>query len=480
MEFTANSVVRWISNVTELGLEFASRRYYGLYGATVESNDDRRQQGRVSARIGVLAIGTTDAAKVFTPDVHPEMLMPMSIYAGVEHGIYFPPEDGDSIYVSFDHGDGQAPRQVGSFWSNPNASKAASTSHLPTEFKAKKGKGIPLKRGIKTGFGHGLIFCDDPEEPYVAIWSGEQLGKDDKGRPKQGEARRSQQITLSDTTAAPTVRDETVEEGIYADTIYGHRIALNDTSKYIMISGLRADVDGINANSIKIEDIPGKVTVKTAGPAGLAHTIDLDNKTGLITIQSRVGPTQSVVIDSNTGNINVTATGALTMSAAGGIAMGSGAAPPAPSGPGVAVETGVGAKIINFVGAVTETLGSFAQTAATVAITATTSMLITTPSLIINSGIFNVPAAAVSLGPPGTGIVLFGGLVTIGNPATARNLANDLLVDFVLNHEHPLGDSGSPTGIPTPGPISTLAPGFVGNALPPITLAQYASIMKST
>lgn len=474
MEFTTNPLIRWATNITEFGLEYASKRFYSLYIGVVESNEDLRQQGRVSARVGVLGIGTSNEAGDFTPDVHPKMMRPMSIYAGLEHGVYFPPEDGDTIYVSFDHGDGQAPRYIGSYWCNPDDAKSADTSHIPTEFKAEKGKGVPLKRGIKTGFGHGLIFCDNPDEPYVAIWAGEQLGKDDKGRPAQGEARRSQQITLSDTTAAPTVKgvDETVEAGIYANTIYGHRVALNDTQKTIMISGLRKDAEGIEANSIKIDDNTNKITVKTKGPQDQVHSIDLDGTTNKIIIKNK-GPAgaanvvelddtgkitimtkglQSIIIDDTTGQISVigtglinvmtpaavnvtaggtiglTATGAITLAAVGGIAMGSGAPPP-PAPPGVAIETGAGAKIINFVGAVTETVaamtqtvtGAFTQSALTIIQTAATSIVLTAPT-----------------------ITLLGGLVTIG-PAPQKVMTAALLT-WLADHTH-TGNLGGPTPV---------------------------------
>ena len=322
MEFTTSPMVRWAANIAEFGLEYASRRFYGLYGATVESNEDPRQQGRVSARIGVLGIGTRDDAGKFTPDVHTKMLMPMSTYAGFEHGIYFPPENGDSIYVSFDHGDGQAPRHVGSFWSNPEASKTSKGSHIPTEFKTEEGP--PTKRGFKTGYGHGQIFCDDEAGPYVAIWSGKQEKSQD-GAQEGKEATRNQQITLSDADSVPTVKgvDEVVQAGIYANTIYGHRVALNDTSKFVMISGLRADAEGIDANSIKIEDETSKITVKTKGVENARHEVILDDAEGKITAKTKHAQPQTIVMDSNSGNIEitspldtvVTATGALNVNA---------------------------------------------------------------------------------------------------------------------------------------------------------------------
>ncbi len=408
--FEPNPIVQWIINVSERGLEYAARRYYGLYGAVVESNDDPRSQGRVSARIGVLGIGTADRA------VHSKMLKPMSIYAGEEHGLYFPPEDGDMVYVSFDHGDPQAPRFHGSWWGNLDSSLTASGSQVPTEFKV---SGPPTKRGIKTKFGHGLVFSDDPQDPFVQLWSGKQDGA-------QGtEATKQQRVTLANEGAT------TKNQGVYVDTFYGHKVHLDDVEKTVLISGLSADPAGEVANSIKIDDTAQKVTIKTSNP--VPQTIVLDGTTGNIDIIS-----PAIINVTALGAMNLTATGAITMAAAGGIATGSGAVPPAPAIPGASVETGVGTKLINFAGVVTETLAGFIQNVAT-------SISITTP-------IFTINAPVAVIGPPGIGITLLGGLVTIGNPGTAQQVTNAQLIEFLKSHTH-IGNLGAPTPL---SPASTL------------------------
>jgi hypothetical protein len=90
----------------------------------------------------------------------------------------------------------------------------------------------------------------------------------------------------------------------------------------------------------------------------------------------------------------------------------------------------------------------------------------------------NIVTPTFNIGlPTGTQISLLGGLVTIGNVATARNLANDYLIDFVLNHDHPTAAPGPPSK-PSIGPISTIVTPTL--PLPPITLAQYGSQLKAT
>ena len=458
MHFGTNPFVRYLVDIRDLGLEWTARRYYSLYGGEVVANsDDEQAQSRVCVKVGILGVGKTGENKEFDPSPISRLALPPSTYAGKDHGMYFPPEIGNAVWVSFDHGDPDHPRVHGSWWRNKDPNLAASGSEIPAEFRLDKDgvevKGPPIRRGIKTKFGHGLIFSDEEASPYVAIWSGESTTADDQVTDFKA-ATVKQQITLSDATGIPTVKgvDETVDAGIYANTIYGHRLALNDTAKTIMLSGLRGDIDGIDANSFTIEDTPGKLTIKTKGPVAARHEVILDNMAGTITIQTKTGPTQSIILNSTTGNIdivtpaimnvtatgpmnltslaaaNVTATGALTLAAVGGIAMGSGGAPPA-GAPGVAVETGQGAKIINFVGAVTETVlsmtqtvtAAFVQNAATIVQTAATSIVLTAPT-----------------------ISLLGGLVTIG-PAPQK-LMTAFLLTWLADHTH-TGNLGGPTPV---------------------------------
>ena len=406
MDLTRNPILSWISNVGKFGLEYAAGRYYGLYGGIVDDNADPQAQARIKVKVPSLGHGRRDAAGNFTAETHDRYAYPSSIYAGQDHGIYFPPEIGDAVYVSFDHGDHEVPRYHGSWWCNPGSAKAEATSHVPAEFRSASS---PTKRGIKTKFGHGLIFSDTEAEPYVQLWSGQQLGPGE-------EAVKRQRVTLSDREG---------DAGIYLDTFDGRRLHVNDTEFKVTLSGKASDPAGAIANSITIEDMPPKLTIKTNNP--VPQTITLDGTTGNIDILS-----PAIINITALGAANVTATGALTMSAAGGIAMGSGAAPPAPSAPGVAVETGAGAKIINFAGAVTETLAAFTQTAATVIINAATS--------------FTVNAPTVSIGPPGFGISLLGGFITIGNPVIATRAMQEEIMTWLETHTH-TGNLGAPTPV---------------------------------
>lgn len=433
MEISDNPLVRWLSNIRDHGLEYASRRFYSRYSGKVDDNSDSTLQGRIKAKIAALGVGIRMPNGTFEPSVYSRTVLPTSIYAGKDHGVYFPPEIGDSVWVSFDHGDPSRPdpSYQGSYWTNPNPVLGV-RSDLPFEFRGTYsggpqtdagGKvvlknGSPLKRGIKTRYGHGLIFCDDEVAPYVALWSGKQVSAGQ-------EAIRQQELRLSDDPAQP---------GIYAKTFYGHKISMDDRDQSITITGLSPDPTGVISNSIKIEDLTGKITIKTK----LQQMVTVDDST-----MSTSVVTPGLVNVTAGGPVAITSAAACSITAAS-IAMASGAGGPA-------TETGAGSKVSNFVGDITETVGgAFTQNVI---------------------GIMNLTAASLNL----TAVLInFLGVVVIGPAVTARPLANDYLIDFVLNHTHPTAAPGPPS-IATPGPISTIV--TPGLPLPPITLLQYATSM---
>lgn len=419
-------VLRWIANIRDYGMEYAIRRYYALYGGEVVDVEDSKSQGRARVKVGVLGVGTVRSNKSFDPSPHPKRALPSSIYAGPDHGVYFPPEPGDSVWVAFNHGDSEHPHYMGSWWRNKSSSGDAAASEVPHEFKMLKTGAAPKKRGIKSAGGHGMIFSDEDSARYVAIWSGEQqsAGKS---------AFRKNQITLSDGQGVPNVKemtDASVKAGIYANTQYGHVFQLNDTDKKIVLAGLRADPNAETANSIIIEDTTGKITIKTK----TQQKVVIDDEMGSITVDNLASAGAGIVNVLSKGATSVTAGGLINLAAAGGISMAGGASPPVVSPPaGASVETGAGAKIINFAGAVTETVGSFVQNAA---------------SVILNAPIFTVNTVLATIGPaPGFGITVLSlpfPIVIIGDVATAKQLLTADLIDWLENHKH-TGNMGAPT-----------------------------------
>jgi len=306
MHFGTNPFVKFLVDVRDFGLEWTSRRYYSLYGGeVVENADDAQGQARTCVKVGILGVGITSENKEFDPSPIAKLALPASIYAGKDHGMYFPPEIGNPVWVSFDHGDAAHPRIHGSWWRNTDPNLKPEGSEVPAEFRLDKDgqviKGPPTRRGTKTKFGHGIIYSDEASAPYVAIWSGNQESGGE-GKP----ALVKQQITLSDTAAVPTAKDEKVDAGIYANTLEGLRLELDDTAKTVLLSGNPTMLHGDIANSFLIEDTPGTITIKTTGEENMRHEVILDNKLNKITIKANNATPQTIVFDGNTGNIEIT------------------------------------------------------------------------------------------------------------------------------------------------------------------------------
>jgi len=278
-------ILRWMSNLRDLGLEYVSHRFYAQYGGEVVECNDNQSQARACVKVGVLGVGQVNPDGSFDPTPCPRRALPTSIYAGQDHGIYFPPEAGDSVWISFEMGDSEKPRYHGSWWRNRDPSRAPKNSEVPNEFKMADPTAAPKKRGIKTAFGHGMLFSDEEASPHVAIWSGQTTTAPSQTGDYK-DAIRKQQITLSDTTNAPTVKgvDQTVQEGIYANTFKGLILALNDTKRKIMLSGLRADPEGVSSNAVEIEDLAATVRLKTLGAPGARNEIALNGAAQTISL----------------------------------------------------------------------------------------------------------------------------------------------------------------------------------------------------
>jgi uncharacterized protein involved in type VI secretion and phage assembly len=80
-------------------------RYYGKYRATVVSNVDPEQRGRIIAIV---------------PDVLGAMpsswAMPCLPLAGIQQGTYFIPQIGAGVWIEFENGDADHPIWTGCFW----------------------------------------------------------------------------------------------------------------------------------------------------------------------------------------------------------------------------------------------------------------------------------------------------------------------------------------------------------------------------
>jgi uncharacterized protein involved in type VI secretion and phage assembly len=120
-----------------------SKRFYGKYRGTVESNADPSHLGRVTIKV---------------PDVLGDTIstwaVPCVPVAGLHAGFFLVPPAGSWVWVEFEQGDPDYPIWVGGFWKNTEDVPDAATSPAPPS----NGQNIVLQ----TTNQNALIVSDAP------------------------------------------------------------------------------------------------------------------------------------------------------------------------------------------------------------------------------------------------------------------------------------------------------------------------------
>lgn len=236
MPITAEEI---LDNITRYGIEFY-RVYPGLYRGIVTANNDPRKQGRVQVHVPAMQ---ERAMEIWIKAAIPG--------AGKGRGMFWPPEVGDPVFVSFAQGQPSRPECYFGGWFGYRDS----SSDVP-EALGYSGD-YPDKRGFVTRWGHKLLFSDeDGNEQVEIVWN----------KPNSSDAAR-------------TDRTETAEEG--SNTQGGGSASLKFTS-----DGSIEITDNANPNqtikmdatrgSIEVADKNGNKVVLSASGAKIESTmIDL-------------------------------------------------------------------------------------------------------------------------------------------------------------------------------------------------------------
>ena len=144
-----------LDNITRYGIEFY-RLYPGLYRGVVSANDDPEGRGRVRVQVAA-----------FQDRPSPTWVKAAMQGAGDGRGIFWPPEVGDPVFVSFAQGQPDRPEcYFGGWWGKRDGS-----SDVPDDL-GYSGDGYPVKRGFVTRWGHKLIFNEeDGSESVELVWN---------------------------------------------------------------------------------------------------------------------------------------------------------------------------------------------------------------------------------------------------------------------------------------------------------------------
>lgn len=149
MPFFENKLEEFLDYLVRFGLEYY-RRYYGPYRARVISNKDPEGLGRITVEVPRAKLHQLNAKWVF----------PMMHGAGKEHGIFWPPEENDYVFVFFDNGDPERPLGYMGGW---YAEKEVHSELSPED------DGSIKKRGFRTPGGHLIVMSDVNGKEKVLI-----------------------------------------------------------------------------------------------------------------------------------------------------------------------------------------------------------------------------------------------------------------------------------------------------------------------
>ena len=139
----------FLRNLMRFGLEYW-RRYYGPYRAKVINNKDPEGMGRI----------IVECLRARLPEGNANWVLPMMNGAGNEYGVFWPPEEGDFVWVFFDNGDPTVPSCYLGGWYAP---EEVDDEFLPED------DGTVNKRGFKTKGGHRIILDDSDGTEKITI-----------------------------------------------------------------------------------------------------------------------------------------------------------------------------------------------------------------------------------------------------------------------------------------------------------------------
>jgi phage protein D len=180
--------------------------------------------------------------------------------AGPNRGFYFLPEINDEVLVAFEHGDMRRPYIVGALWNGIDAPVEPNNTAVKQDSKVQH-------RVIKTRVGHTIMLDDGTEQPAA----------------KTGEVK--------------------------VTTKYGHVLTLNDDDKHITLKTT-------NGHQVVLHDTDKHITLKTM----LGHKVLLDDAGKKIEIVDFTGANK-IVINSNSGAMNLECVGNFTVDAKGKVSI---------------------------------------------------------------------------------------------------------------------------------------------------------------
>lgn len=262
----------FLQKLIEYGLEHF-RKYYSLYRAEVMKVDDPEERGRI--QIKCPEVGHTAVLERWVDPSWPA--------AGKNRGWFWPPEVGDSVWVSFERGDANRPNLYFGGWFGDK--------EVPKELGyASKN---PKRRGFATRTGHTIVFNEESGKEAVELYwrkPGSQPADketDDRSGDKASLIfDKDGSITLSNKNESTVVLNAKDKKIVITDKDNSNTVTIDSNGVKIETS---KDVVINKAANCKIN--AGKVTIADGADTPAVRGDDIKQWLSQHTHPSAVGPT---------------------------------------------------------------------------------------------------------------------------------------------------------------------------------------------
>lgn len=248
--------------------------YYGRYRAKVVDNNDPEQRMRV--RVSVATVGHDERGLA-------AWVLPVSTCAGPDRGVFFPPEKGDTVWVTFRNGDPGKPASYSPGWFLKDK--------VPAEFAY--GSGGPNRRGIVTRAGHSLLFDDTPGEESLSLnWH----------KPAEGDPSLSDPTVSADRTQGQAATVRVLPDGtIIIANAAGARLEMNVTNTTVQIADSEGNAFTMDTEGVKLNDKDGNYLALVDGRGTVSCGTDVTVVSPTVNVQAGKvflgdGASQSVVL----------------------------------------------------------------------------------------------------------------------------------------------------------------------------------------
>jgi hypothetical protein len=250
------TISSFVEQIMQYGLEYF-KVYHGLYRGVVTDNKDPEERGRIRARIPQAGIST--ALETW--------IKPSQDGSGVNRGSFWPPEVGDTVFVSFAQGNPARPElYVGGWYSYPNDVTSVADEFAYTNEK-------PETRGFATRLGHVLLFSDEDGNERVELkWH----------RADSADAAKTDETATADRTTGEAATLSFKPDGsIELKDINESTILLDGTNQQIFVQDVNENKVVTTEGGIEIQDLAENKIVMDASDKSITVT-DANSNTVLL------------------------------------------------------------------------------------------------------------------------------------------------------------------------------------------------------